>query len=94
MNAVPFYVVFRAPITVYGRSYTVQCTASPRPNQVPAVLWIDDIRDLDETPPYLMLPKAFWDEVERQLSVGGPVKDAYDAAFAVAAAPHWSVAAE
>jgi hypothetical protein len=89
-----FAVTFTAPVTVYGLNFTIRATACPRHNDRPAVLWLEDEAPSGNPPAYGMLPIDFWQEVERQLTVGGPVRDAYEAELEKASEPSWHVAAE
>jgi hypothetical protein len=94
MTITPFAVTFTAPIVVYGINFTVACTACPRHGQPPAVLWVEDVKDVGLETAHGMLPVHFWEEVERQLANGGPVRDAYEAELEATSAPAWQVAAE
>lgn len=91
MRNTSFSVTFPITIEAIGHQWNLTCTASHRFDDPPAILWLEN-NGPTGFPPWV--PADVWDELETALAIGGPARDAYDAAMAKADVPFMVEAAE
>jgi hypothetical protein len=91
MRNTNFAVTFPVTIEAIGHVWNLTCTASHRFDDPPALLWCEN-NGPTGFPPWV--PGDVWDAVEDELTIGGPARDAYEAAMNKADVPFMAEAAE
>jgi hypothetical protein len=94
MRNTSFMVTFDVSTEILGTNFNLRCTACPRHDEAPAVLWLEDIAPVQGVMEGNLLPPPFWETIETQLRNGGPARDAFEAAMSSASIPFLAEAAE